>query len=325
MWKRSGHYKFPILVKGAQFYYVNYLWQTKGNIYQETPHHLYVTTDHQCKEKLSESIKVLHNNINDKKLKFGVCLHQPLFGEISVQEVVDWIIIHETLGVEIIYIYIEMKFYSEVLVQALNPFVNSGLLEIIDWSLGIETATFGQRAVINDCLYRSMNKVEFLALYDLDEILVPRNHLTWPELIEEIKAKVNISQVASLSLNVRQWHDDGVPLINNTGSDGYTLPVYLRRTQLVKTTFYFRSLSKPMVRPNFVDMCSVHGAKQIRSKKVEYKVPQDVATVHHYRHTERPFISSSYDPVMRKYADEVMMRRRRFIKNRPMMQIKSMI
>ena len=309
LWKRSGQYKFPIVDDGVPFHYVNYLWRIEDYIYPEVPHHLHVTTDKKCKKGLSDSIKVLHNNGDTKILMFGACLHQPLFGNVNTQEVIDWIIIHELLGAEIIYIYLETSTISEKLVQSLKSFTSKSVLEIIDWSLGIKTANYGQRAVINDCLYRSMNKVEFLALYDLDEILVPRNHLTWPELIAEIKAKVDISQFASLKFDVRQWHDDGIALVNTTSTNASAIPIYLRRTQIVETAFYYKSPGKSMVRPNFINIGPVHGVKQARSKKIEYVVPQDVAIVNHYRKRERPLVSSRYDSIMEKYVDQIMTRR----------------
>ncbi len=39
----------------------------------------------------------------------------------------------------------------------------------------------------NDCLYRNLYNYEYLAIIDIDEIIVPVNAYNWSELIEEIK------------------------------------------------------------------------------------------------------------------------------------------
>ncbi len=40
---------------------------------------------------------------------------------------------------------------------------------------------------LNDCLYRNLYNYEYLAIFDIDEIIVPQNAYNWSQLMSEIK------------------------------------------------------------------------------------------------------------------------------------------
>ncbi len=40
---------------------------------------------------------------------------------------------------------------------------------------------------LNDCLYRNLYKYEYLAVIDIDEIIVPKNAYNWSQMISEIQ------------------------------------------------------------------------------------------------------------------------------------------
>ncbi len=42
-------------------------------------------------------------------------------------------------------------------------------------------------AELNDCLYRNLYKYEYLGVFDIDEIIVPKNAYNWSQMISEIK------------------------------------------------------------------------------------------------------------------------------------------
>jgi hypothetical protein len=39
----------------------------------------------------------------------------------------------------------------------------------------------------NDCLYRNLYNYEYIAIIDIDEVIVPVNAYNWSELIEQTK------------------------------------------------------------------------------------------------------------------------------------------
>lgn len=40
---------------------------------------------------------------------------------------------------------------------------------------------------LNDCLYRNLNRHEYIAVIDVDEMIIPQRTLTWQELILSVK------------------------------------------------------------------------------------------------------------------------------------------
>ena len=104
VWMRSGDYD-PHKHNGQLHEYVNYLLRTTGPIHSVSPVYVSLTTDTNCLRGLSENIPVLPHQYK-KILRFGVCLHQPLFNITDPQVLVDWIAIHISLGVEIVFVYL---------------------------------------------------------------------------------------------------------------------------------------------------------------------------------------------------------------------------
>ena len=207
------------------------------------------------------------------------------------------------MGVDVIYIYLETERMPKTVPDDIQVFVKSGLVELIDWSIGVEKDDYGQFGVIQDCLYRSKSTVEYLALYDIDEIIVARNQLTWADMITEIEHATNLNNYASLSFEDHVWIDNGSPItVDMETCPNMSMPIYLKRTQRTTST-YIHTPPKVMVRTKFVDSCWIHYAlERNHNLLLEYRVPMDIASVHHYRRNEFKFTNSVFDDSMKKYA-----------------------
>ncbi len=314
VWKRSGVYG-----KHPGQYYVSYTMRTTKQVYDYSPTHVLLTKDTECSKPVSTKIPIYnHGRSRQKKMKFGLCLHQALYNEPNkMQDIIDWIVIHQLMGVEIIYIYLEAEYMAKAFLKTVEPFVQSGLVELIDWSIGIETSQYGQFGVIQDCLYRSKSTVEYLAMYDLDEMIVPCNpHTTWSEMIAELKQyDTNVDNYATLSFEDHVWVDNGhsIPFQTNYMCSNMSLPVYLKRTQRIVAT-HAHSPPKLIIRPKFVDSCWIHYVLQVKSNIYhEYKVPFKIGSVHHYRVKEYAFTEIVYDDTMQKYANTSIDRIKKYI------------
>ena len=269
--------------------YVNYLLRTvEGVSSTEEILQISITTDKECTNNLSDPIAVKYGKV-DKRVKFAVCLHKGLFRITDPQMLVDWIEIHKQLGVEFFTVYMEDP--NDEIKKAVQPYINELTLELLDWKLNKVTRDYGQSGVMNECLYRYLYKAEYLATYDLDEVVIGQNNYTWNDLMDYLSITVkDFNKYASIKLLGLSWQDttDTTKIIgyNETFCNVNRRPIYFNRTD--------RSLAaqdhpKLMIRPKFVTSVQVHRlVGWIEGSMEEYIVPENVATCHHYRLQYRP-------------------------------------
>ncbi|XP_067245684.1 uncharacterized protein [Chanodichthys erythropterus] len=86
--------------------------------------------------------------------------------------------------------------------KVLDYYVKRGFVEIIPWTIknhikvssgwrkdisSGELHYYGQIPALNDCIYRYMYQSHYVALHDLDELILPLKVKTWPELLPELE------------------------------------------------------------------------------------------------------------------------------------------
>lgn len=96
----------------------------------------------------------------------------------------EWLEYHQMQGVEHFYLYNNLSEdeYQEVLL----PYIQKGLVELIDWPL--ESDNLGQWNQIqvkacNDALKKAAGETKWLAIIDSDEFIVPTKHLNLKTLL----------------------------------------------------------------------------------------------------------------------------------------------
>lgn len=307
-WKRSGNLD---LHHNLQEIYVNYLMKTKGELLNEHPEYMQVTTDSKCNNALSDRIAIEWSKRDTiKKVQFGVCLHKALFNINDPQLLVDWIEIHKAMGVELLTVYLEKV--PESIADAVKPYVEEGLLHLLDWNIGKRTRDYGQSGVMTECHYHNMYRVDYLGMYDLDEIVIPQKYRSWKEMFDEIKKKTagKFEDIASFKLIGLRWHNSNSTqnlLIGNKKQlcDHVNLPFYFRKTMRDN---HCRDHPKIILRPLLTTCVQVHDiGGNMPGKKRVARVSQDIATCHHYR---EPDTSNNkdirYSDVMLRYKEEIL-------------------
>ena len=91
---------------------------------------------------------------------------------------------------------------SPEVLAIIRHYVTSGVMEAIEWRLPFTDASlvhyFGQLAAINDCLYSYQYTSRYVVFHDFDELLLPRMHDTWNEMLEAIQLQVSHSWLGCL-------------------------------------------------------------------------------------------------------------------------------
>jgi hypothetical protein len=131
----------------------------------------------------------------------GVCVKPIHFNYNKTLELVEFIELNRLLGVS------SFTFYNDSMSDQVSCVLRSYQktedidITVLDWKLNVpsqtEIRTEGLFAALNDCLYRSMNHVQYLALIDFDEFIVPRYNKTLPEMLKHIDVQKARGAIAS--------------------------------------------------------------------------------------------------------------------------------
>ena len=192
----------------------------------------------------------------------------------------------------------------------IKPYTESGSVEVLDWYLGRPyipfgyTRDYGQSGVINECIYRNMNRVKYLALIDIDEFIVPaKKYRTVQDIIPKIEG-LNDHTSAYVFYNTHFYEDSkAVPEVKNwTNSicSKMKIPRYFLRTQKATNPRMYK-WHKMVVKPTAVNSAQVHFIVKQQSGYVDMvEVPESIGGTYHYR---KPYRDEKLTPHI--YSDEM--------------------
>jgi hypothetical protein len=226
----------------------------------------------QC-DTATNNLKVIYNlPADDRKKGFAVCVKglDFLYDDLSVK-MVEWIELITLLGADKIYFY-ELQVHpniSKVLrhyekedkVHVTPLTLPGGMPNIPGFQhlyLAKKTSQKRQNELIpyNDCLYKNMYKYEFIALLDIDEVIMPKHEedMSWHDLMVRVLEKgKKLRNTTYPSYNVRnvyffdenqhkhEWNS-GIPkymhmLQHTTRAANFTKPnQYIKVSFLTKTS-----------------------------------------------------------------------------------------
>ena len=180
-WTQSG----TLDKRAFKEYWVAYVLRNKHTVLSmETPLMASISTNSSC--HTTTATIPIQSDTSDKNLTYGVCLHQPLYDVSDPQLLVDWVELNLALGAEIITVYLQNvtdSFYTLML-----PYIKRDVVEVIDWKLKPPlidgyTKCWGQVGTINECIYRNLYRVKYVALIDIDEFIVPQKKQSMTEML----------------------------------------------------------------------------------------------------------------------------------------------
>ena len=223
----------------------------------------------------------LHNDFNDSRLLVEMVELNRMFG---AQRVVFY---NLTTGSQVVPY---LRSYEEIGVVTAVPWKLPVLTGAVGSGTNAEIHYYGQVAALNDCLYRNMFSSRYLVLTDLDEIVVPRRHGTWIEMMEsEGKAFRSDWQSVVASFNIRNVFfrtDYGMDdlYVGNDSVHGLQLRSLLFTTR-EEMTFPHGIRSKHIVNPEAVLFVGVHQIARMldNNRFFVLNVNEGAALLHHYR------------------------------------------
>ncbi|XP_066560051.1 beta-1,4-galactosyltransferase galt-1 [Amia ocellicauda] len=230
---------------------------------------------------------------------FTVCI-STMYGNFNnVLQLVQTIEMYKLLGVQKVAIY--KNSCSPDTQRVLDFYHSTGLVDIIPWPItsyinvsgGWRPSEFpgdlhyyGQLAALNDCVYRYMYKTKYVALNDIDEIILPLKHRTWNEMMEDLEQQYgphtgfefeshvfpqNINEKSG-RFHLQEWKD--IPGVN-------VLEHIYREPNKAGVLNAF----KVIVNPRLVQEVTVHGFLNFDYHSI--RVQQNFARMYHIRRPQR--------------------------------------
>ena len=234
-----------------------------------------VVLDDPCAKPL-QTLPVV-SSAKSVRRKFTVCI-SPLFGSIG-DKLIEWIEMNRILGAEFFVFYKSSK--PEKYEDILTYYSKRDLVEVNLWNNPLDETLVhynGQISAINDCILRHRFHTDFIALFDLDEFIIPRNQLdtTWHEMMERLpRASSYIFKSVAFPIQPDQQKMDK----NNATGFKYKLDILniLKRGRNIDAR-----RPKMILNPKTINSCGVHFVHEHSVGKSSV-VPTDVGLVHHYR------------------------------------------
>ncbi|XP_013777358.1 beta-1,4-galactosyltransferase galt-1-like [Limulus polyphemus] len=223
-----------------------------------------------------------HINLTKIKDKLGLCV-RPFFGYVkSLSELQEFIAVYYMLGVSQFTFYkYELDDRIEKMLYALQK---KGIsIELLPWNLPTRlfrtTWAGGQYVSIEDCIYRNMYDVNYVAVVDVDEFIFPRNHSTLQAMISSI-ANENWGSLIFRNAFFCTSKPSDQQTLNSTLP--FRTMTYLQHQ---KNIWPAKKRSKVIVQPTKTIICGIHYVFEHFNNSKEIVISPSVAILHHYRHS----------------------------------------
>ena len=185
----------------------------------------------------------------------GVC-GPLLYGSVDTYRLVEWLEMLKLLGVGRIVMHNHSM--DQTMEDILTIYQTQGLVELRQVNQqGIFRLVSKDRhrddiyalgpIVLTDCMYRNMFRFDWMAVLDLDEVILPRNHTSYRELLGEL----NQNKKAQSRVGYKFRHVDFIldRMLDPEPAEGVpwqmAIPRHQRRFDVMPPMFHTKSIIKP--------------------------------------------------------------------------------
>ncbi len=291
---------------------VNQIWDWQQELYhmapslfvcklpsEEVPNILSLTTMQEIAPKQLPSIIVKYTRTQEHKSPyvrtFAMCVMSPLYNFSDAQALVEFFEMSRILGAEHFTVYTHSVTNS--VSKVLNQYIREGVAEVVDWKMpilsdGHSIRYYGQLVAMHDCLYRNMHTVKYLVFNDIDEVIVPRQHNNWTQMMAEVQSAGSFLVRNVFYFTKTEGHSEANIMEGFNRSmipcPTMRVPKYYQNWYRQKDAYKAKVRSKYMVRPRTIRKLHVHFVLDHLPRYSTYNVPEEVAIVQHYRKPEPP-------------------------------------
>ena len=263
---------------GPDTYYCNLL-RVKLKTFNEPPLYIAMSQNDFC-DNLLPPMPVFYDN-RRKREKFAVCIQKGIFG-IPAETLISFVELNKALGASFITIWIQN--IEESVYNAMIPYVESGLVEMLDWKVTTPIRNYGTHAACNECVYRNIHRAEYVALHDIDEVFIPYKHDDWFGMLDDLGKITKITDYAGFRFESLPWCDKGNHSTIKLKCNSTFLPYYFKNTYRLKGFDRHRpkmmlSMDRAIAGHNHIIPYYKKGIKQC------FHVPHNIGMSHHYRVT----------------------------------------
>ncbi|XP_070762411.1 uncharacterized protein [Enoplosus armatus] len=270
----------------------------------ESPSHITVTTAaaHSEDNPGLEFLEVRNREAKSDSFpyEFTVCL-STMFDFTNVLQLVQSLEMMQLLGVNRVAVY--KTSCSPDTQRILDYYTRKGLVEVIPWSLSRflkvsrgwlpmhgpgDLHYLGQIPALNDCIYRYMYQSKYVALQDMDELILPQSVNSWLELLPLLENKYGADRCYMFENNVFPNTVMRPPPASQTlplqspgwqNLSGVNILAHLYQEPIITETHF--SNFKIIVNPRIVFSTSVHGL--LSSVKACSWIDRNIARMYHTR------------------------------------------
>ncbi|KAK3578981.1 hypothetical protein CHS0354_034775 [Potamilus streckersoni] len=238
------------------------------------------------------------------KRNFTVCVSPLNMNYSRAYEIVEWLELNIILGADYFFIYNYSSAFN--IGKVMKLYSDRGIVEVIQWPLFMHVDTwppsyqtpevkyFGQKAALNDCLYRSRPYTKFLINVDVDEFIIPRGNRSykWVDMLKQLPEASGY--IIRHTFFRKDWPDYrgantkslvSASYINDI--EGYNL-VTLKKLQRESGILPGGQRSKYIVKVNDAVSITIHDIWQYRKGQHSHVVGPSVGLLHHYRNWFKP-------------------------------------
>ncbi|KAM3911560.1 glycosyltransferase family 92 protein F13G3.3-like [Leptodactylus fuscus] len=248
--------------------------------------------------------KIKNRNPQPFSADFTVCISAMFGNQDNILQFIQAIEMYRLLGAQKVVIY--KNSCSKAIGQILDYYVSEGVVEIVPWPIDKYLRTsdawhqsmnprnqigyYGQLPALSDCLYRNMFRSRYVTFNDMDEIILPKRHNNWDEMMKAVE-KDYPNRAVYLIIN----HYYPNTITDPTFQAAF--PKNVTGTNILQLIHYepeqpnVYNNHKMIVNPRKVIQISVHSA--LKTYKGSVEIPNSIASLHHGRVPMQPDLPQS--------------------------------